>query len=281
MGAREYWELFRPINAFMSIIGVVIGHILSGHIYPIPLILACISVILFVGGGNSLNDYLDREIDKKAHPERPIPSGRVSPEKAHLFSKSLFGSSVAFQIALMFYKPISAAVYFPALALMLGYEYKMKKIGPIGNFVIGLLVGFTFLYGATSSSISSLAIMLFFYATLANWSREIVKDLQDYEADKIGERRTLPMILGEEMTRGIAIVPLAVAVTTSPIPFLIGSMGLPEFLILMVGDAIFLYSMYLDLKRRYEKSQKVMKLGMNVVLISYVIQGIQLLLGSI
>jgi len=274
MGAKEYWELFRPINAFMSIVGVIIGHILSGKIEPLPLFLACVAVVLFVGGGNSLNDYLDREIDKKAHPERPIPSGRISAEKAYLFSKVLFASSVAFQIALTFYKPLSAAVYFPALALMLGYEFKMKKIGPVGNFVIGLLVGFTFLYGGTSSSLSILAVMLFFYATLANWSREIVKDLQDYEADKIGERKTLPMILGEKLTKKIAMIPLSVAIITSPLPFFMRAMGLPEFAILVFGDLVLIYSLILNWKENYEKSQKVMKLGMNVILIAYVIQGI-------
>ncbi|MCI0343681.1 MAG: UbiA family prenyltransferase [Planctomycetales bacterium] len=44
---------------------------------------AALASVCFYGGGCALNDWADREHDRIAHPERPIPSGAVSPAAAY------------------------------------------------------------------------------------------------------------------------------------------------------------------------------------------------------
>ena len=62
------------MGAFGVVLGVLIAVGRDIVDYPVELVLGCITVIFFIMGGNSLNDYLDRDLDKLAHPERPLPS---------------------------------------------------------------------------------------------------------------------------------------------------------------------------------------------------------------
>ncbi|HDJ50858.1 MAG TPA: hypothetical protein ENF25_01495 [Thermoprotei archaeon] len=269
-----FFELSRPINIFMTAIGVILGAGLGGAVEWRCVALACIAAVTFAAAGNALNDYVDRDLDRIAHPERPIPSGRISDREARLYSTLMFLISGAFAGALAIFKPLTLAVYLPVLAFILMYELKLrlKYYGPIGNVLIALLVGATFSYGALASKPNSLALMLTLYAFLSNWTREIVKDLEDVEGDLSVGRRTLPMILGEDKCRAVSIIPLIIAIITSPIPYLIGKMDSAPFIVLIIGDIVFCYSIFLALNRSYSRAQKVMKCGMLIVLIAYFIQ---------
>ena len=90
---NKYLRLFRLGNGIMGIIAVVIGAFLAvgtdvGN-YVLNIIIACFVVIAFIAGGNSLNDYIDRELDKTAHPDRPLPTGEITPKNASLRNAGL------------------------------------------------------------------------------------------------------------------------------------------------------------------------------------------------
>ena len=274
MKITEFIRVSRPINVLMAIIGVMIGASLGGNVNWYYVFLAIMAAGLFTAAGNALNDYIDRDLDKIAHPERPIPSGRITPKEALTFSVTLFTLSVLFAFILGYYKPLTLLVYVPALLLMILYEIKAqwKNFGPLGNVVIALLVGMTFSYGALSSNPSILAFMLTLYAFLSNWSREIIKDIEDMKGDKFAGRKTLPMILGEYAARKIGILPVLIAVFTSPLPYIWGEMGIWPFVILILGDIVFGYSIYLAIRADYTRSQKTMKWGMIIVLIAYILE---------
>ncbi|MCD6502679.1 MAG: geranylgeranylglycerol-phosphate geranylgeranyltransferase [Euryarchaeota archaeon] len=280
MRIKYFIELSRPINVLMAIIGVVLGAGLGGSIEWAFVILACIAAATFTAAGNALNDYIDRDLDRIIHPDRPIPSGKISPREAYMYAVSMFVLSAIFASVLAYFKPLTLLVYAPVLAFMLMYELKLrlKYYGPIGNVLIASLVGATFSYGALASKPNNLAFMLTLYAFLSNWTREIVKDLEDLPGDKAAGRKTLPMIIGEDLCKKISLIPLIVAVVTSPIPYAIGNMDIIPFVILLVGDCIFIYSMALTLKKQYKMAQKTMKYGMLVILVAYFIQLLIILL---
>lgn len=64
----------------MGAVGIILGMLIAVGSditdYLTQLLLGCLTVIFFIIGGNTLNDYLDRDLDKFAHPERPLPSGK-------------------------------------------------------------------------------------------------------------------------------------------------------------------------------------------------------------
>lgn len=59
-----------------------------------PAALAASSVCMY-WAGMALNDYADRDLDQHERPERPIPSGRVSPRTALRVAGGLTGAGVA------------------------------------------------------------------------------------------------------------------------------------------------------------------------------------------
>jgi geranylgeranylglycerol-phosphate geranylgeranyltransferase len=138
----------------MGIIGllmgvwVAVGPGITDHLCTIAV--GSIVVFFFIAGGNSLNDYIDREVDRQGHPERPIPSGRMTPRTV------LRTSAVCFVIALTFSlflgNVYSFMVVVVAIGLIILYELRTKKAGLSGNLTISLLTAMLFLLGGTMVS---------------------------------------------------------------------------------------------------------------------------------
>ena len=67
----------------MGVIGVIVGAFIASGFgiidYWIGIVISCAIVLIFMAGGNAINDYIDRDIDVVAHPDRPIPRGEIKP----------------------------------------------------------------------------------------------------------------------------------------------------------------------------------------------------------
>ena len=66
----------------------------GGRTALMPLSSACL-----YWAGMALNDYADRELDRVERPERPIPSGRVSPRQAIVLATGLSAAGVGLAAA--------------------------------------------------------------------------------------------------------------------------------------------------------------------------------------
>lgn len=88
------FDLIR-LPAVLSIPGDTLsGAAASRSLQVVPgVIFAGASTCLY-WAGMSLNDYADREIDAKERPNRPIPSGRVTPEFALKFAGALTAAGI-------------------------------------------------------------------------------------------------------------------------------------------------------------------------------------------
>lgn len=92
--AQDVAELVR-LPAVLSVPGdVFVGAATSGQARDIPRAagLAAASSCFYLAG-MALNDYADREVDARERPNRPIPSGRVSPDFALPAPRRCRGSS--------------------------------------------------------------------------------------------------------------------------------------------------------------------------------------------
>lgn len=81
----------RPANVITAATDVLAGSAIAGHFlfFPDPSFLLVISTMCLYGGGVVMNDVWDAELDKVERPERPIPSGLISPLQASLFGSTL------------------------------------------------------------------------------------------------------------------------------------------------------------------------------------------------
>jgi hypothetical protein len=87
-------ELLRAPAAFSAVGDSLVGAYAGGSVRPRQLLTPIASVLIYAGG-MGLNDWADREIDAVERPERPIPSGRISPQEAVGISTGLLAGGVA------------------------------------------------------------------------------------------------------------------------------------------------------------------------------------------
>ena len=263
-----YVELLRPYNCVMALIGVFLGYWLSiGEIkFSVFLVLAAVSAFFVCGGGQAVNDYFDRNVDAKYKKHRPIPSGRVNAKTAFYYSLSLF------LVGLILAVLVNDAVFIIAVLaslFLLAYSAALLKYKFVGNWVVGALTGLTFVYGAAISGEYFIPLLVGIVATLANVGREITKDLEDVKADK-GFKRSLPMLLGADGSKAVALAAYFAAIIVAVIPY--GLLLIPsvEFmLLLLVSFGIFSLSIAQLAAGNYGDSQKTSKLAMAVALFAY------------
>ncbi len=271
---RGYLKLFRLGNCTMAALGTLLASVVCVGIEGLSdfvgeIAFSLIVVFSFTAAGNAYNDYFDRDVDKKAHPERPIPSGTVTPYGAALSAVVLFAVSAALSI---FVNLWSVAIVITSILVMVGYERMLKAEGLAGNLAISWLTGALFLFGGSAVDSLGLAWILAALAFLATLGREIVKDIQDIEGDR-GSRTTLPMRIGTVKAGWAASVAFLAAVALSPLPYLLDLLSIWYVPAVAAADGIFIYCALIHF-RSPEKGQKIAKLAMLVALIAFLIGGV-------
>ncbi|MFQ5837790.1 MAG: UbiA family prenyltransferase [Thermoplasmata archaeon] len=272
---RGYLQLIRPLNCVMATIGCLLGSFVAlGSVVAFSTtaaLQAAAIALLFTAAGNSLNDYYDRDVDRVNHPERPIPSGRVSPRGALLTAAILFAPTLPWSF---FVRQELLIVVLINLILMSSYELVFKKGGFRGNLLIGWLVASLFIFGGLavydSSEALQRAFILAVLAFLATLGREVVKDIQDVTGD--ADRRTLPMTLGRRGAGVVASVSLLLGVALSMLPVAIGLLGTYYLYLVLVADAMFIYAAF-NSARRPTSSQRAAKYAMAVALAAFLVGG--------
>lgn len=97
---RDRWfamlQLLRLPNVFTAAADVAMGFLVahgvfqSGEVFALLVTASCLLYL----SGTVLNDVFDAEVDRRERPERPIPSGRVSPAAAAALGWALLASGV-------------------------------------------------------------------------------------------------------------------------------------------------------------------------------------------
>ena len=270
---NKYLELFRLENGIIGVVGVVATAFIAVGTditdYWQYVILGCLTVILFIAGGNCLNDYVDREIDKASHPDRPLPSGRMDPRTA-LYIGVTF---MVISFASSFVQNVPCIIMVGlAIVLMVLYETMLKQRGFIGNVTIAVLTGMVFLFGGSIVFHMENCIEVAGMAALVTVGREITKDIEDMEGDK--GRHTLPMIIGKRNAGIVAAAFYIAGPILSILPIIDHSMG-PLYPVVFVADAIFIYAAII-LFNDPHKSQKSAKVAMMVALVAFILGAVKI-----
>ena len=269
-----YIGLLRAGNCAMGAFGALLAALICGGFGGLTdnatnVLLSMLVVILFTGAGNALNDYYDRDVDRIAHPDRPIPKGLVKPRSAFFLSVLLFALSFALSLLISVW---SVAIVLTSIAVMMGYEIFLKAEGLAGNIAISWLTGALFLVGGAAVNGLEVAWILAALAFLATLGRELVKDIQDIEGDR-GSRMTLPMRIGVRKAGAFASIAFAGAVALSPVPYVQDLLSVWYLPVVAVADGIFIYCALINFGNP-ERGQKVAKLAMFVALLAFLIGGV-------
>ena len=262
---KSYVSLIRPLNCFMGVFAILIAIFISAEssISAATIFIASLIGFVAMGAGNILNDYTDIEIDRIAHPHRPLPKGEIEKKNTLFLSIFLFSLSVVLSFFLNVFAAIIVALN---VTIMVLYELKLKNMGLTGNIAIGYLVGSLFLFGGAVTESLGNVFILFLLAALSTVGREFVKGIEDIEGDK-GTRRTLAVMNIKHAKLG-AVLTITIAIILSPLPYLMGQFSILYLAIVSIADVMFIYSLYIICTKN--RGSSLMKYAMIIALISFI-----------
>ncbi len=153
MPAGDYLKLTRFPLVFTAVADSAAGYLLAlpagAELRPTALGLAAGVSACFYASGMVYNDVADQLRDRVLHPERPIPSKRVTSDRAQRFGKALL------------FVALSGSCVFGLLAggwalgmaiLILGYNFLFKHVRWGGALAMGLIRGMNLGLGAFAAA---------------------------------------------------------------------------------------------------------------------------------
>ncbi|MFH1544982.1 MAG: UbiA family prenyltransferase [archaeon] len=271
MNLKDYFLIIRPTNCFIAAIGAFIGYSLAiGSIQFSNLLVmyAMLAVFFVCAGGQTINDYFDFAIDRKAKKERALVKGNISRMNALYYSFILFLTGIIISYFIHFTAFIVAIIFSLLLIFYSGFLGKYKFIG---NWIVAFSVAFTIIYGALIEMWFCLPLVLFFSALLSNAGREITKDMEDLETEK-GVKITLPQKISFPVLNHFILILYLGAIIIGFIPLYWNRLNNVFYLFFMVLAVISLmYSVKLLQGRNFRKSQAYSKIGMGLGLIAFLL----------
>lgn len=272
MGERvnPHLEIIRPHNCLMAGFAVFVGVVVaSGSPFAIATFFGLLAAFIIAGAGFIINDYYDFDVDSVNRPHRPLPSGRISLRVAYRSALLLFGIGILLSVFINVYTLLIAV--FNSLLLYL-YAWRIKKRGGIEkNLTVSYLVASPFLFGGAVVGNVTPTLFLVLLAGLANTSREIVKDIEDFEGDRLFAM-TLPTRIGFVKSTKLARGFMLAAVVLSPLPYILGILSRYYLLFVFAANVSF-FASFVFLKnvnvQNAKRTQRFIKLGMFLALVAF------------
>ena len=275
---NPYVEIIRPGNVIMAIIAVILVAILEKSI-DVPIILAMLAVFFAMSGGNVINDYFDYKIYLINKHQRPIPSGRISLNNAKNYACLLFivAAIIGFIISYLADTWIPCGIVIFSDIVLYLYAYKLKSTPLIGNLTVGFMTGLCFIFAGYTFNEGLIiyeSYLLAFFALIMTTAREITKDIEDIEGDKLEGAKTFPIVYGSKISAIIAISLIIIDCALCPILYIYHIFNINYLIVVSIAVLIFLYGAISLRKQDSKTSNKVskyLKIGMLIAFIAFAI----------
>lgn len=188
-----------------------------------------LSTVLIAAAGNIINDYFDVRADRINRPERVIVGKTIKRRWAILFHWvfNFIAFGMAVYLSYRFRTFWYLFIHLLSINLLWGYSMQLKRTLVVGNIVVALLTGLvpilvgiyynqyigdqllTSYYPFKFEIINEYPLYLSFglgcFAFLLNWTREIVKDIEDIKGDKHLKAKTIPIVFGVKKAKTISL----------------------------------------------------------------------------
>jgi len=236
---------------------VLSGGFYGGYLRPgidVPLFILVLAAAALTGNGiYALNAYYDRDADAINKPNRPIPSGRMTPEhgKRYAWALMISGLVVAGVTSIAYGSFLMIGLW--SIFTILGIAYTKPPINLkgrhiFGNLCFGAFTLLTFVIGIVLGtnklpSITVLLPYLFYIFYIAGMIT--MKDFQDVEGDRKHGDITLPVKFGRRkaalLSIGLMAIPTIVFTTMYP-PSSIISWVMSNFSFLIISGSFTVYA---------------------------------------
>jgi geranylgeranylglycerol-phosphate geranylgeranyltransferase len=216
--AIALYKLARPWNAITGALAVFLGGYVAGTGEWGKVALAAVVTLLITGAGNAWNDYLDVEIDKINQPNRVLPSGKISPTAAWIYSVVL--TVIALIIAAFINPAAFVVALLVSLALFL-YSWKLKSTVLMGNATVAAISALSVVFGGIAAGNVWPTLLLAVIVAVAILGREVLKTLADYEGDMKERVRTISTTWGRRPARIVFYLLVALTGWVMLLPYLL------------------------------------------------------------
>lgn len=272
-------NLIRPINSIMVGFAVIVGIGVASPkmIFSIYSLLGFLTGFFISSFSMVVNDYYDIEVDKVNRPDRPLPSGAISPNFAIVLALILLFIGIASSMLISLNNFVIASV-FAFLAWF--YNFWGKRRGFIGNIMVAASVAIPYIYGgmAVNNAYKPLLVWLALTSFLAATGREVIKTICDIEGDELRGVKSIARVHGLRFASILGAIMFLMAIVSGWIPFVTGIVGTVYAMLIIAPDLIFIYASIKILKDPSEVNalnvKSISLLGMLIGLIAFLIGGI-------
>ena len=181
-------------------------------------VILLIVTILIAASGYIVNDIYDYNLDQINKPEKVV-LGKFLKSRDAIIIYMLF-NSLAIVLSIFLCIKIKQEIYILVFLLIIYclwlYSKKLKKYKIIGNILIAFFISLSILNVPLFSYKNILSDDRFFvfliisiYSVLAfliNVKREIIKDIEDIEGDKMHKVKSLPIIFGTKKSKLVTVI---------------------------------------------------------------------------
>ena len=242
-----------------AVLSVAVGNTMAGGGgLPAWLLL---TTALVTAAGNVINDWFDRDIDSINKPGRPIPSGGVTPRAALVLYSVLLAAMAACLTRLSAPQALWAGAWAVLLHL---YSWKAKRIFLAGNLLVSAVVSSAFLLGAFAAGDITAGVVPAIFTFFFVMSRELVKDTEDIEGDRLCGARTVPVLSGPDRALSAAAAILVLLAVAIPLLYMKGLYGKAYLVTMLISVLpVLVVSCVLCLRRKSPSVVSLLlKLGM-------------------
>lgn len=232
--------LARPINCVITFLSILIGAIVAGGTtITLRIIAASLAGAFITAYGNIVNDCFDIEIDRINKPSRPMARGDISRSDA-IAAAAIFaiaGLGLSF-----FVHWIAGIITIAAIAALYAYTPVFKGMSYIGNILVAVVSSAAFIVSGLAIDRPFGAAFLVLFAFLLHLGREIVKDLEDRDADIARGLLTGATYAHGKVSRILASVVLTLLIVATLEPYYVGFYGTGYLITVMLANLIIAYS---------------------------------------
>jgi geranylgeranylglycerol-phosphate geranylgeranyltransferase len=239
---KGLYRVSRPITTLTGALAVVLGGYVAGTGEWLNVALAVIVTLMNSASANAWNDYQDIEIDKVNQPQRPLPSGQVSPELVKRYS---FVMAALALLLSAFINPLAFAIALAANILLFIYSWKLKSTVLIGNLIVALISAMSVVFGGVAAGNPQPTFWLFMIIFVAILGREVLKTMADYDGDLSEGVRTISTVWGKRAARAVFFALAVAAMVMMMMPYFLEVYKPIYGVLVLIGVLpVFVYVLY-------------------------------------
>ena len=216
---KGLYKLSRPLSTLTGVLAVLLGGYVAGTGEWGRIAVAALATLFVSAAANAWNDYRDIDIDRINQPQRPLPSGMVTPRAALYFSVTLAALSI---VLAAFLGPLALAIAVASNVLLYVYSVWLKSTVLLGNATVALISAMSPVFGGVAAGNVRPSLWLGAIIFVGILGREVLKTLADYEGDRAHGVRTIATAIGPRAARTIFFCLLGATAIVMLAPYLAG-----------------------------------------------------------